>query len=953
MDAVIFDLDGVITDTAEFHYRAWQRLADEEGLPFDRQVNERLRGVSRAESLRIILAGREVSPERFEELLARKNRYYLEFLEELTPAHVLPGVLSLLDELEAAGIRAAVGSASRNARLVLERLGLTQRFAAIGDGYSVERPKPAPDLFLFLARELNVSPSACAVVEDAEAGITAALRGGFWAVGIGPAHRVGHAHIRFDHVGQLTLERLRALAEWVVLEEHFDPGRLRAQETVFAVGNGYVGTRGSFEEGYPGEWRATFVHGLFDDVPTFFSELANAPDWTHCRLYVNGEPVRLDRGEVRHYRRELCLANGRLARRFAWRGQGPEVEVAFQRTVSRDEPHLLALEACVTATEEPADVEIRAGLPAHMDNLGWLHWEVVDQGADGDVVWLRARTRATRIEVALAARLSADRPAEREAWPAEGCPTQVVRQRLAPGESVAVTKAVALVTSREANDPLARALEIVGRAPRDFHAILLPSAARWAELWEACDVRIEGDPRAQLATRYNLFQVLAVGPERDVDASIGAKGLSGFGYRGHVFWDTEIFMLPFFALTRPHVARHLLLYRARRLPGARRKAARNGYEGAQFPWESADTGDEVTPTWVVDPDNPARLIRIWTGDIQIHITADVAYAVLLYWRVTGDDEFMVRHGAEIVLEGALFWADRAEYNRALDRYEYTDVIGPDEYHDHVDNNAFTNGMARWHLRRALALLDWLAEHAPQRHAELVGRLGLTPERLARWQEVADKLYVPVDESGLIEQFEGYFNLEDVDLASLEPRDRSVQALLGIEGVARTQVIKQPDVLMWLYLMRDEPFVTPELLRANWAYYNPRTDHTHGSSLGPAIMAALAARMGHAEEAYEHFMRAALVDLHDTRHNTADGLHAASAGGVWQALVFGFAGVRLTPEGPVVERPCLPPGWRRLRFRLRHRGKWFDVDLTGTPRVDQPSEPADRGEPGPTADCERG
>ncbi len=943
LKAVIFDLDGVITDTAEFHYQAWQRLADEEGLPFDRQLNERLRGVSRAESLRIILGDRRVSPAKFQELLDRKNRYYQELLEELTPRHVLPGILPLLDELDAAGIRAAVGSASRNARHVLQRLGLLDRFAVLGDGHSVARAKPAPDLFLFIARQLNVSPSECIVVEDAQSGITAALRGGFWTAGIGPAERVGHAHIRFDHTGQLSLAALFGVEGWVVVEEAFDPHRLHAQETVFTIGNGYLGTRGTFEEGYPGEWRATFVHGLFDDVPTFFTELVNAPDWTHCQLFVNGERVRLNRGTVREYRRELSLQNGRLARRFVWQGQnGAEVLVEFQRTACRHDPHLLGVEVRVTALTREAEVEVRAGLPAFMDNLGWLHWDLVDQGADGDLVWLWARTRATRVDVGAAARLTADRPVEAQAWPAEGCPTLVARCRLPAGESVTLTKVAALATGRETDNPVAVVRQLVANAPADFNALLLPSAARWAELWAASDVHIEGDPEAQLAVRYNLFQLLAAGPERDLDASIGAKALSGYGYRGHVFWDTEIFMLPFFTYTQPEVARHLLLYRYRRLEGARRKAAKNGYEGAQFPWESADTGDEVTPTWVVDPADPTKLIRIWTGDIQIHITADVAHAVLLYWRVTGDDEFMAQYGAEIVVDGARFWASRAEYNEALDRYEYTDVIGPDEYHDHVHNNAFTNGMARWHLQQALAVLDWLAEQAPDRYADLVARLNLSPERLAQWREIADKIYLPVQPSGLVEQFDGYFGQEDVDLAALEPRHQSVQSLLGIEGVARTQVIKQPDVLMWLYLMREEPFVTPDVLRVNWDYYNPRTDHTHGSSLGPAIMAALAARMGQAEEAYQHFMRAALVDLRDLRHNTADGIHAASAGGVWQALVFGFAGVRLTPDGPTVEQPCLPPGWRRLRFRLCYRGRWFDFDVAAAEgRGERPPSP--RGE----------
>jgi kojibiose phosphorylase len=341
-----------------------------------------------------------------------------------------------------------------------------------------------------------------------------------------------------------------------------------------------------------------------------------------------------------------------------------------------------------------------------------------------------------------------------------------------------------------------------------------------------------------------------------------------------------------------------------------------------YAWESADTGNETTPRWV--PAHNGELVRIWCGDIEDHITADVAYAVVQYWRVTGDDAFMRDYGAEMVLDTARFWASRVSWNEEQNRYEIRDVIGPDEYHEHVDNNAYTNGMARWNLEAALEVLAWLREQAPQKAAELESRLGLTDEVLRRWTHIIEHLYIPHDpESGLIEQFEGFFDREDVDLSAYEPRNVSMQVLLGIEGIQRYQVLKQPDVLMLLYLLEDR--YDPETVRRNWEYYTPRTDLSHGSSLGPPIHALLAARMGDVEEAYRHFMHAALTDLEDTRGNTADGFHAATAGGLWQALVFGFAGLEVR-DGGYTLNPRLPAHWRRLAFSVRIRGQQVDVDI---------------------------
>ena len=310
-----------------------------------------------------------------------------------------------------------------------------------------------------------------------------------------------------------------------------------------------------------------------------------------------------------------------------------------------------------------------------------------------------------------------------------------------------------------------------------------------------CGVDHEGDDEAQLAIRFNLFHLLIAAPRHDDRVNIGAKSLSGFGYRGHAFWDTEIFMLPVFTYTAPHIAKNLLNYRYRNLPAARRKAHGNGFEGAQFPWESANTGDEVTPSWVPHFADPTKLVRIWTGDIEIHISADIAHAAYQYWQATGDDTWFIEKGAEIILDTAKFWSSCAKWNAEANRYEYNDVIGPDEYHEHVNNNAYTNRLAQWNLYSGLEILEWLRQRAPKKASQLVELLDLSDQRLAHWREVAEKIHIRVEPDGLIEQFTGYFDLNPVDMASYEPRTRSFQEIFGVEGANEYQVIKQPDVVM--------------------------------------------------------------------------------------------------------------------------------------------------------------
>ncbi|MGV0108389.1 beta-phosphoglucomutase [Nostoc sp. DSM 114160] len=717
--------------------------------------------------------------------------------------------------------------------------------------------------------------------------------------------------------------------DWILIETQFDPEQLHSKETVFTIGNGYLGTRGSFEEGYPHALPATFIHGVYDDVPVVYTELVNCPDWLPLIVIVNGDRFRLDQGEILRYDRQLDLRHGLLIRAVRWRSpSGHTIDISFERFASLADPHVLALRCYLTPIDFDGLIEVQASINGYPENQGFNHWEELDQGKINQGIWLQRRTRNSRIELGMATKLTIlGTEASLQVNTAPGYPTLSTTFLAKTQQTVTVEKLVTVFTSREIETPVPAAREKLTHLP-DYATLLKAHEQAWDEVWQQSDIMIEGDSTATFAVRYNLFQLLIAAPRHDDRVSIPAKTLSGFGYRGHVFWDTEIFMQPLFLFTQPAIARNLLSYRWHTLPGARRKAGHYGYKGAMFAWESADTGDEVTPRWSIGSDFYGEDVRIWCRDREIHINADIPYAVWNYWQATGDDDWMQKYGAEIILDAAIFWGSRVEFNPERSWYEIRGVIGADEYHELVHNNAFTNRMAQWHLEKAIAVYNWLADKFPERATELEQKLKLTPEERSHWQDIIAKMLFFYDPStGLIEQFEGFFQLEDINLADYEPRDRSMQPILGIDKTNKSQVLKQPDVLMLLYLMResaDFPY-NEKALQTNWDYYAPRTDITYGSSLGPAVQAILASDLGKSAEAYEQFMRALMVDLEDNRGNTNDGIHGASAGGIWQAVIFGFGGIQLTENGPVAN-PHLPPGWTRLKFKLHWRGKWHDFDL---------------------------
>ncbi|MCC5635935.1 beta-phosphoglucomutase [Nostoc sp. CHAB 5844] len=725
--------------------------------------------------------------------------------------------------------------------------------------------------------------------------------------------------------------------DWTLTETQFDPEQLHSRETIFTIGNGYLGTRGSFERDYPGALPATFIHGVYDDVPVVYTELANCPDWLPLVLSIDGDRFRFDEGEILQYERRLDVRHGLLSRSVRWRSPGGKtIDIHFQRFASLADQHILAQRCQLTPLDFDGLIEVQGSINGYPENQGFNHWIDLDQGKTEQGIWLHSRTRTSRITIGMAAKMTVSgTEASIQVNTAPGYPSFTATFMAKSHQTVTVEKIVTVFTSQEIEKPVKAAQEKLAKLS-DYETLLNTHSQAWDEVWQQSDILLEGDNTAAFAIRYNIFQLLIAAPQYDDKVSIPAKTLSGFGYRGHVFWDTEIFILPFFTFTQPAIARNLLSYRYYTLPGARRKALHSGYKGAMYPWESADTGDEVTPRWSLPNDYYGEDVRIWCRDREIHISADITYAVWYYWLATGDDDWMRDCGAEIVLDTAIFWNSRVEYNSEHERYEIRGVIGADEYHELVHNNTFTNRMVQWHLEKALIIDDWLRQNFPERAAELEKQLQLGAEVRSHWQDIIDKIWIFYDpETGLIEQFEGFFQLQDINLDDYEPRQRSIQAILGIEEGNKRQVLKQPDVLMLLYLMREStefPY-NQKSLQANWDYYAPRTDITYGSSLGPAIHAILASDVGESTRAYKRFMQAAMVDLEDSRGNTNDGIHGASAGGVWQAVIFGFGGIQLTENGPVAN-PHLPSHWTRLKFKLHWRGEWHEFDLRPQPRTEK-------------------
>jgi len=462
---------------------------------------------------------------------------------------------------------------------------------------------------------------------------------------------------------------------------------------------------------------------------------------------------------------------------------------------------------------------------------------------------------------------------------------------------------------------------------KGYEALFQDSAAAFIRYWQRTGIEIDTDePFDQLAIHFAQYHLKAMAPAHDDRMGIGPKGLTGEEYKGHSFWDTETFVLPYFILTMPEVARSLLTYRYRGLDGARRKARENGFMGAMYPWEAAWIDDgEVTPDFGEADVATGEAMKIWPGRLEQHITSDIVYAVEEYGKITGDERFMEDCGYEMILDAALFWSSRLEHDETSGRFVIRDVIGPDEYKEHVDNNAFTNYMAKFTMDLALASCKKLRERNPALLKKLDDRLGFG-SRMAQIEARSAGLYLPPPgEDGVIPQDDTYYMKKVIDLTKYRNQThvRSILKDYGPRQINEIRVTKQADVLMLMYLLRGR--FPREVLAANYRYYEPKT--LHDSSLSFSVHAILVNMIGEFDAAYHLFRRAAEVDLGPDKESSNHGIHAAAIGGIWQCVVHGFAGIRLAGEEIKIE-PHLPAHWRSVKIPLTLRGTPMVLKVSG-------------------------
>jgi len=710
---------------------------------------------------------------------------------------------------------------------------------------------------------------------------------------------------------------------WLLHADGYDGLRETSIESRFAISNGFLGIRAT-RSLTRGERRLlsprTYVAGLFGTPGTEPGAPGLVPgaDWLQITMMLPDGPLIHHSGDVASHRITLDMKRGALLS-----------EACVLKALDAGTPKIFG---CATTLRlvsladrtiglqmfqleiEADDVEVTLEASFTGLDLG-----LIAERIEHDLGLWHAHGTGKRLAIATASSLQLDgrdlptasRGDLSSSWTWSCRAKQIVRfERI-----VAIARADSKEQDpgEEARAALAGALHIGWRSVAARHE------AAWAECWARGGVDVEGDAQALEALRFAVYHLTGAANPGDERVSIGARALTGADYRGHVFWDTEIYLLPFYTMTWPEAARSLLMYRFITLDGARAKATRMGFRGALYAWESADTGQETTPEHVAGPDR--RIVDVLCGKQEQHISADIAYAVWQYWQATGDEDFLRDAGAEIILETGRFWSSRAQLE-ADGRRHIRGVIGPDEYHETIDDNAFTNVMARWNIRRAIEVAELLRKRWPARWLSLSTRLGLEETEVSSWSNVADTIVDGLDrKTGLFEQFAGFNQLEEIDLSKYVGRSVPMDVILGHDRIQRSQVVKQADVVALLGLLPDE--FPAGAAASNFRHYEPRC--SHGSSLSKAMHGLVAARLGFTDQAVKFFRQTAAIDLGETLVTSDGGVHIAALGGIWMMAVYGFAGLSLQEAGLALD-PKLPPDWTSLAFKCQWRGRLLRIRI---------------------------
>ena len=723
-------------------------------------------------------------------------------------------------------------------------------------------------------------------------------------------------------------------------------------ESIFTQGNGYLGLRNSLEERYVDTVRGMFITGTFNKASKEeATELPNVSDIVNMEIELNGERFSMTEDNLKEYSRTLNLYTGETCRNVLWEGKnGNVVQLSFHRFVSYKNVHVIGAYVEIKPVNCDVKATVVSGINAQVTNHGAQHLTEFSKRAFEEK-FLQMGMVTTESAVSIA--VSTVHKVFQSGKYTEDAASKIIDDRrkihaeiqlvIPQGETARVEKISTVHSSRD--------LEYVasGKEPegenvcrdglnnlkeaeeKGYETLLEESKKVWEKIWKKQDIQIDSkEDDAQIAVRFALYHLQIMVRREDNRVGIGAKALSGEGYKGHSFWDTETFIFPYFQMAEPETARTLLEFRYKGLYGARKKAIENGYKGAMYPWEAAWVSDgEVTPYVIGVNVHTGEPMICLTGVIEQHITSDIIFALWQYYAATDDQDFMDRYGYEMTIETARFWNSRLEWIEENNRYEIRDVIGPDEYKEHVDNNAYTNYMAHENMRLAAQVIACIRDEKKDIYGKmqkLMQEEGTSLEQLE--EELKDKmkkLYLPQpdEKTGIIPQFDGYFDLKEIDLSVY--KNASVVGTVfhdySGEDVQGMQAGKQADIVELLYQMED--ITTPDNKAKNYVYYEART--LHDSSLSKAIHSITACDLGMEKEAYDMFMSAALTDLGQEMKSSDAGIHSANMGGVWQDVVMGFGGIRIR-DGHLRIAPNCPKQWEKFTYPLYWKGNELHITV---------------------------
>jgi maltose phosphorylase len=729
---------------------------------------------------------------------------------------------------------------------------------------------------------------------------------------------------------------------WLVIEDRFDPHLNKISESIFSIGNGHMGQRANFEEGYSGEsLQGTYVAGVYypdktrvgwwkNGYPEYFAKVLNAPSWIGIGIRIGQQRLDLATAVVDEFERVLDMRKGVLIRKFvATMADGKRVEVACCRFCSMARGEVGAISYTVKALNFSAAAEVTLDVDADVvnqdSNYKEKFWDEVSKDSFENGVVVVTETRKTRFQVATAIRyqlqsegsplrVETKRHEEREKYAAH-----IVEVKLQQNKPVTVFKYAAVLSSL--NHPpeklQANCCAVVENAFNDgFDKLLNEQAAAWQQKWDECDITIEGDIAAQQGIRFNIFQLSQTYTGEDERLNIGPKGFTGEKYGGSTYWDTEAYCIPFYLGTaKPEVARKLLKYRFKHLGKAIENAQKLGFANgaALYPMVTMN-GEECHNEWEITFE-------------EIHRNGAIAYAIYDYVRYTGDTAYLAEYGLEVLIAISRFWVQRVNWSEEKKQFVMLGVTGPNEYENNVNNNWYTNYIARWTLSYTLDVLKQVSNSEPAQYQRVVTATRFNeitePET---WHHIIRNLYLPYDPTrGVFLQQDGFLDKEITSVNQLPESERPLNQKWSWDRILRSCFIKQADVLQGLYFFEDD--FSEEELRRNFDFYEPMT--VHESSLSPCVHAILASRLGYTEKAYELYLRTSRLDLDDYNNDTEDGCHITSMAGTWMSIVKGFGGMRVK-NGQLQFTTFLPPQWASYSFRLEFRGRVIklSVDASG-------------------------